>query len=61
MERGKSRGRASWTGDFVAADEGTVMSGGRTKAMEVTAERSESWQQDKEQAIMPAMSCPQSM
>jgi hypothetical protein len=38
-----------------------VMSGGRTKAMEVTAERSESWQQDMEQAIMPAMSWPQFM
>jgi hypothetical protein len=37
------------------------MSGGRTKAMEVTTGRSESWQQDMEQAIMPAMSWPQFM
>jgi hypothetical protein len=37
------------------------MTGGSTKAMEVTVERSESWQQDIEHAIMVAMSCPQSM
>ena len=37
------------------------MSGGRTKAIEVTAERSESWQQDMEQAIIPAISWPQFM
>src|SRR4029077_496216 len=55
VERAKSKGCASWTGDLTAADEGMVMSGGRTKAIEVTAERSESWQQDMEQAIMPAM------
>ena len=61
MERGKSKGWACWTGDLIAAEEGMVMSGGRTKAMEVTAERSESWQQDMEQAIMPAMSWPQFM
>jgi flagellar hook-length control protein FliK len=39
----------------------TPMTGGSRKAMQVTAERSESWQQDMVQAIMPAMSCPQSM
>jgi hypothetical protein len=61
MERGKSKGRESWTGDFVAAEDGMAMSGGRTKAIEVTAERSESWQQDMEQAIMLAISWPQSM
>jgi len=42
MERGKSKGRANCTGDFVAAEDGMAMSEGRTKAMEVTAERSES-------------------
>jgi hypothetical protein len=45
----------------MAAEAGMVMSGGSRKAMELTAERSESWQQDMEHAIMSAMSWPQSM
>jgi hypothetical protein len=61
MERGKPKGCASCKGDLMAADAGSVMSGGRTNAMEVTAERSESWQQDKEQAIIADMLRPQSM
>ena len=34
---------------------------GSTNATEVSNERSESWQQDIAQAIIPGMSCPQSM
>lgn len=34
---------------------------GSTNAMPLTIERSESWQQDIEQAITPGMSCPQSI
>jgi len=35
--------------------------GGKTKANEVKRERSESWQQDMAQVIIPGMSCSQSM
>jgi hypothetical protein len=42
MERGKSKGLANGTGEVMAADTGTTMIGGSTKAIEVTAERSES-------------------
>jgi hypothetical protein len=61
MERGKSKGFANSIGDwmnFAAAD---IAGGGSTKAIEVTKERSESWQQDIAQAIIPSMSGPQSM
>ena len=34
---------------------------GSTNAMPLTIERSESWQQDIEHAIIPGMSCPQSI
>ena len=61
MERGKSSGLADSNGDWIAAGAATVTAGGSTKAMEFTSERSESWQQDIEQAIIPGMSWPQSM
>jgi len=61
MERGKSKGFANSTGDLIAAKAATVTEGGNTKAIEVTSERSESWQQDMEQAIIPDMSWAQSM
>lgn len=61
MERGKSSGFADSNGNWIAAGAETVTAGGSTKAMEVTTERSESWQQDMEQAIIPDMSWPQSI
>lgn len=61
MERGKSRGFAVSIGDLIAATPATMAGGGITKAIEVTSEYSESWQQDMEQAIMLDMSCPQSI
>jgi hypothetical protein len=42
MERGKSKGFANSIGDFIAADAATAAGGGRTKAIEVSSERSES-------------------
>ena len=35
--------------------------GGSRNAIDVSSERSESWQQDMAQAIIPLISCPQSM
>jgi hypothetical protein len=61
MERGKSMGFANSIGDFIATAWSGVRDGGSTKAIEVTSERSASWQQDMAQAIIPDMSCPQSM
>jgi hypothetical protein len=61
MERGKSSGFATSIGDLIAAIVATMAGGGITKAIEVTSECSESWQQDMEQAIMLDMSCPQSI
>jgi hypothetical protein len=61
MERGKSKGFANAIGDVTAADGATATDCGSTKAIEATSERSESWQQDMEQAVIPAISCPQSM
>lgn len=61
MERGKSKGFANSMGDLTPADGAAAMDGGNTKAIGVTRERSESLQHDMEQAIMPGMSCPQSM
>jgi hypothetical protein len=61
MECGKSRGFATSIGDLIAAIAATMAGGGNTKAIEVTSERSESWQQDMEQAIIPGISCPQSI
>lgn len=56
MERGKFAGSANLMGEVIAADGATAASGGSTKATEVTSERSESWQQDMAQAIIPDMS-----
>jgi hypothetical protein len=61
MERGKSEGFAHSIDDLIATDGTGVRDGGNTKAIEVTSERSESWQQDMAQAIIPDMSCPQSV
>ncbi len=61
MERGKSKGFANSIGDLRAATSAATRAGGNTKATGVTNERSESWQQDIAQAIIPGMSCPQSM
>jgi hypothetical protein len=61
MERGESMVFASSTGEVTAADGAAATAVGNTKAIGVTSERSESWQQDMAQAITPAMSCSQSM
>ena len=61
MDRGKSKGFANSTGESIADGAATVTTGGNTNAVAVTIERSESWQQDMEQAVMPGMSWPQSM
>jgi hypothetical protein len=61
MERGKFKGFANSICDSNAAAGATVTDGGSKKAIEIINERSESWQQDMAQAIMPDMSCPQSM
>jgi len=61
MERGKSMGLAKSMGEVIVATAATVTRGGNKKAIEVNSERSESWQQDIAQAIIPGMSCPQSM
>jgi len=39
----------------------TMTGEGSTNATALTIERSESWQQDIEQAIIPGMPCPQSI
>lgn len=61
MERGKSKGFVNSMGDLIAADAATATDRGSTKAIEVTSERSVSWQQDMEQVIIPDLSCSQSM
>jgi hypothetical protein len=61
MERGKSKGFDNSMRFAVSATSAAATGGGITNAIEVTAERSVSWQQDMEQAIMPDMSWPQSM
>ena len=48
-------------GDLLPAGATTTTGGGSTNATALTIERSESWQQDIEHAIIPGMSCPQSM
>lgn len=60
-ERGKSDGLANSIGDVMAVTVVAAIGGGSTKATEVSSERSESRQQDIAQAIIPGMSCPQSM
>jgi hypothetical protein len=61
MERGKSKGFANSIGDLIAVASAATAERGSTKAIEATSERSESWQQAIEQAIIPVISCPQSM
>lgn len=56
MERRKFAGFPSSTDEVIAAGTAAAMAGGSTKAIEVTIERSESWQQDMAQAIIPDMS-----
>lgn len=61
MARGKSKAFANSMDDLMATKWAAIVDGGNTKAIEVTSERSESWQQDMAQAIIPDMSWPQSM
>jgi hypothetical protein len=61
MERGKSKGFANSIGDLMNATVAAAMGGGSTKAIEVSSERSESWQQDMAQPTIPPRSWPQSM
>ena len=61
MERGKSNGFANSIGELMAATGAVVTDGGNTKAIEVNRERSESWQQDMAQVMIPGISCSQSM
>jgi hypothetical protein len=60
-ERGRSNSFANSIGDLMATTVAAAMGGGSTKATEVSSARSESWQQDIAQAIIPGISCPQSM
>ena len=61
MERGKSSGFVNSIGELMVAMVAAATGGGNTKAIEVNRERSESWQQDIAQVIIPGISCPQSM
>ncbi|OLB91297.1 MAG: hypothetical protein AUI02_09820 [Acidobacteria bacterium 13_2_20CM_2_57_12] len=61
MERGKSKGFANSIGELIVVDRAADTPVGSTNAIEVSNERSESWQQDIVQAMMPDISCPQSM
>jgi hypothetical protein len=61
MERRKSKGCAISIDEWMAPPAMTEVFGGSTKAIEPTSALSESWQQDMAQAIIPTMSCPQSM
>jgi hypothetical protein len=61
MKRRKSRGFANSIGDWMNTTVAAASAGGSTKAIEVSKDRSESGQQDIAQAIIPDMSCPQSM
>jgi hypothetical protein len=56
MERRKFSGFTSSMGEVIATDASAGTLGGSMKAIEVTSERSESWQQDMTQAIIPDMS-----
>lgn len=56
MERGKSKGFANSMADVVAVTVAAVAGAGSTKAIEPTSARSESWQQDMAQSIIPPMS-----
>jgi hypothetical protein len=61
MDCGKSNGFVNSIGDLITVASAATAEGGSTNAIEATSERSESWQQDMEQAVIPAISCPQSM
>ena len=61
MERGKSSGFVNSIGEWMVAMVAAATGGGNTKAIEVNNERSESWQQEIAQVIIPGISCPQSM
>ena len=61
MQRGKSKGFVNSIGDLTAVASAAAAEGGSTKVIEAISERSESWQQDMEQAVIPAISRPQSM
>ncbi len=61
MERRKSGGFVNSIGESMVAIAVAATGGGNKKAIGVTSEPSESWQQDMAQAIIPGMSCPQSM
>jgi hypothetical protein len=61
MMRGKSIGFANTTNDLMSFTVAAGAGGGSTKATEPNNERSESWQQDIAHAIIPDMSCPQSI
>jgi len=56
MERRKFTSFANSMGEVIIADGAVATTGGSTKAIEVTSERSESWQQDMAQAIIPDIS-----
>jgi len=47
-------------GDMIPASASATMGEGSTNATAPSIERSESWQQDIEHAIIPVMPCPQS-
>jgi hypothetical protein len=61
MERGISIRLAVSTGRVTASEAEVTASGGRTNAIAVAVGRSESWQQDIEQAIKSLTLWPQSM
>ena len=61
MERGKSKGFDNSIGEVTATDGAAAIDAGSTKAIAVNSERSESWQQDMAQSIIPRISCSQSM
>ncbi len=61
MERGKSKGLDNSIAELIVVDRAADTPVGSTNAIEVSNERSESWQQDIVQAIIPDISCPQFM
>ena len=61
MERGKSKGFANSIGELIVVDRAADTPAGSTKAIKMSSERSESWQQDMAQSIIPGISRPQSM
>jgi len=61
MARGKSSGFVNSIGEWMAATVAAATGRGNTKIIEANNERSESWQQDIAQVIIPGISCPQSM